>query len=81
MWRHDSVLNCLLTSDKTELQPTSLLYADIPLWRASVSPPATITVSIIIQGCRFGTMEPQVVPKGLVWCQERIFWCQIIRVG
>ena len=20
-------------------------------------------------GCRFGTMEPQVVPEGLVWCQ------------
>ena len=34
-----------------------------------------------IQGCRFGTMEPQVVPKGLVWCQERFFWCQIICVG
>ena len=34
-----------------------------------------------IQGCRFGTMEPQVVPEGLVWCQERIFWCQIIHVG
>ena len=36
---------------------------------------------LIIQGCRFGTMEPQVVPKGLVWCQERVFWRQIIRVG
>ena len=34
-----------------------------------------------LQGCRFGTMEPQVVPEGFVWCQERIFWCQIIRVG
>ena len=25
----------------------------------------------VLQGCRFGTMEPQVVPKDLVWCQER----------
>ena len=35
----------------------------------------------MVQGCRFGTMEPQVVPKGLMWCQERFFWCQIICVG
>ena len=33
------------------------------------------------QWYRFGTMEPQVVPEDLVWCQERIFWCQIICVG
>ena len=26
-----------------------------------------------MQGCRFGTMEPQVVPEGLVWCQEQFF--------
>ena len=40
-----------------------------------------IDVILILQGCRFGSMEPQVVPEGLVWCQELIFGCQIIRVG
>ena len=41
-WRHDSVLNCLLSSVRETLSATAHLYADIPTWRASESPPATI---------------------------------------
>ena len=45
-WRHDSVLNCLLSSVRETLSATSHLYADIPIWRASESPPATIPTNI-----------------------------------
>ena len=45
-WRHDSVLNCLLSSVRETLSATAHLYADIPTWRASESPPATIPTNI-----------------------------------
>ena len=45
-WRHNSVLNCLLSSVRETLSATSHLYADIPTWRASESPPATILTNI-----------------------------------
>ena len=44
-WRHDSVLNCLLSSVQKELPATAHLFADIPSWRASESPPATVPTS------------------------------------
>ena len=45
-WRHDSVLNCLLSNVWETLSATSHLHADIPTWRASESPPATIPTNI-----------------------------------
>ena len=45
-WRHDSVLNCLLSNVRETLSATSHLHADIPTWRASESPPATIPTNI-----------------------------------
>ena len=45
-WRHDSVLNCLLSSVRETLPATAHLYVDIPTWRASESPPATIPTNI-----------------------------------
>ena len=45
-WRHDSVLNCLLSSVRETLPATAHLYADIPTRRASESPPATIPTNI-----------------------------------
>ena len=45
-WRHDSVLNCLLSNVLETLSATSHLHADIPSWRASESPPATVPTNI-----------------------------------
>ena len=45
-WRHDSVLSCLLSSVRNELPASVHLDADIPTWRASDSPPATIPTNI-----------------------------------
>ena len=45
-WRHDSILNCLVNSVKTDLTPSSKLYADIPSWRASDHPPTTLPPNI-----------------------------------
>ena len=42
-WRHDSVLNALIHS----IHPHSCqLFADLPSWRASNNPPATLPIAI-----------------------------------
>ena len=50
-WRHDSILNSLVSSLKDIVPPSSMLYADIPNHRASDSPPSTlprdITTSLV----------------------------------
>ena len=45
-WRHDSVLNVLASSIWKLTPPSSKLFADIPLWRASDSPLSTLLTSI-----------------------------------
>ena len=45
-WRHDSILNCLLSSVHQEISASVKLYGDIRLWRASDSPPATLPMNI-----------------------------------
>ena len=45
-WRHDSVLNCLLSNVRETLSAIVHLYANIPTWRASESPPTTIPTNI-----------------------------------
>ena len=41
-WRHDSVLSILVQSVKQYLQGDQKVYADLPGWLASESPPATL---------------------------------------
>ena len=45
-WRHDSVLNCIISQIKEEIPPSSKLYADLPGLRASESPPATLPTNL-----------------------------------
>ena len=45
-WKHDSVLNCLISIVREMLPATAHLYADIPTWRASESPPTTTPTNI-----------------------------------
>ena len=45
-WRHDSVLNCIISHIKEEIPPSSKLYADLPGLRASESPTATLPTNL-----------------------------------
>ena len=45
-WRHDSVLNCIISLVLNEIPPCAKLYADLPGLRASESPPATLPADL-----------------------------------
>ena len=45
-WRHDSVLNKLVNMTQPLIPSSCQIYADIPSWRASDSPPATLPNNI-----------------------------------
>ena len=45
-WRHDSVLQVLVRNFKKDLLPCYKIYADLPGYQASVSPPSTIPPNI-----------------------------------
>ena len=45
-WRHDSVLNKLVNMIQPLIPSSCQIYADIPSWRASDSPPATLPNNI-----------------------------------
>ena len=45
-WRHDSVLNCIIALMSDETPPQAKLYADLPGFRASESPPATLPTNL-----------------------------------
>ena len=45
-WRHDSVLNCIIALRSDETPPQVKLYADLPGFQASESPPATLPTNL-----------------------------------
>ena len=45
-WYYDSILDCLVSGVKDEVPPSLKLYADIPSWRGSCYPPATLPSNI-----------------------------------
>ena len=51
-WRHDSILKCLIGILRSNLPSDFLLYADLPGFKASDSPPATIPQDIISTSAR-----------------------------
>ena len=51
-WRHDSVLNYLVSHVLSEIDPSTKIFADLPGQRASDSPLATIPTDIWTTTCR-----------------------------
>ena len=51
-WRHDSVLNSIASVIKSEISPPTLLYADLPGYRASDNPQSTLPSDVSVSSAR-----------------------------